>query len=177
MWFDRIYVIIFENADYSTAIADPNFAKWAAAGKTLTNYDAVAHPSEPNDVAMVAGATLGVIDDGNYNLPEKNLVDLLEPDGITWTSYNENYAASANTCNLATTIGSQVCPNSGNTHTTSLYARKHNPFVSFMDIQSSPNRCNLFVSSNQVAVDNANNAIPQACPSIPNPCNLTPQMF
>lgn len=47
LWFDRIYVVIFENTNYASAIADPNFAKWAAKGKKMTNYHGVAHPSQP----------------------------------------------------------------------------------------------------------------------------------
>ncbi|XP_024383811.1 probable acid phosphatase [Physcomitrium patens] len=172
LWFDRIYVVIFENTDYSAAIADPNFAKWTAKGKKLTNYHGVAHPSQPNYIAMIAGSTLGVTDDSVHNLSQQNLVDLLETAGVSWKSYNENYTASPNVCNLAATIGSAVCPNqTKKTTKTTLYARKHNPFVSFTDIQGSASRCNKIVPATQLAVDKANNAIPQVVFYVPNQCN------
>lgn len=121
---------------------------------------------------MIAGSTLGVTDDANHNLSQQNLVDLLEAAGVSWKSYNENYSAAANTCNLATTIGSQVCPNqSVKTTATSLYARKHNAFVSFTDVQSSPARCNKIVPATQLATDKANNAVPQVAFYVPNQCN------
>lgn len=172
VWFDRIYVVIFENTDYSAAIADPNFAKWAAKGKTMTNYHGVAHPSQPNYIAMIAGSTLGVTDDNVHNLSQRNIVDLLETAGVTWKSYNENYAASPNTCNTAATIGSAVCPNqSVRTSPTTLYARKHNAFVSFTDVQSSAARCNKIVPATQLATDKTNNAVPQVAFYVPNQCN------
>ncbi|KAL3684019.1 hypothetical protein R1sor_002041 [Riccia sorocarpa] len=141
LWFDRIYVLIFENTDYLTAKADPNFSKWAAKGKLLTNYHGVAHPSQPNYIAMVAGSTLGVTTDANVNLSNNNLVDLLEAAGVSWRSYSENYTqlSSSPNCNLATTIGSA--------------------------------RCNNIVPATKLAVDKANNAIPQVVLYIPNQCN------
>ena len=158
-WFDRLYVVVFENTDYSVAIADPNFAKWAHKGKLLTNYHAVAHPSQPNYIATIAGSTLGITDDNVHNLPNKNLVDLLEAKPISWKSYNEDYTG---VCNLAATIGSAVCPNqSVKTTKTALYARKHDPFISMIDVQNTTSRCAKIVSGAQLTTDKTNNAIPQ----------------
>ena len=158
-WFDRLYVVVFENTDYSVAIADPNFAKWAHKGKLLTNYHAVAHPSQPNYIATIAGSTLGITDDNVHNLPNKNLVDLLEAKPISWKSYNEDYTG---VCNLAATIGSAVCPNqSVKTSKTALYARKHDPFISMIDVQNTTSRCAKIVSGAQLTTDKTNNAIPQ----------------
>ncbi|KAL3683640.1 hypothetical protein R1sor_001662 [Riccia sorocarpa] len=173
LWFDRVYVLIFENTDYLAAKADPNFSKWAAKGKLLTNYHGVAHPSQPNYIAMVAGSTLGVTTDGNVNKSNRNLVDLLEAAGVTWRSYSENYTplSSSPNCNLATTIGSAICPNSGRTTATNLYARKHNPLISFTDVQTSSSRCNNIVAGTRLSVDKTNNAIPQVVFYIPNQCN------
>lgn len=158
-WFDRLYVVVFENTDYSVAIADPNFNKWAQKGKLLTNYHAVSHPSQPNYIATIAGSTLGITDDNVHNLPNKNLVDLLEAKRISWKSYNEDYTG---VCNLAATIGSAVCPNqSVKSRKTALYARKHNPFISMIDIQNTTSRCAKIVSGAQLTTDKTNNAIPQ----------------
>jgi hypothetical protein len=56
-----------------------------------------------------------------------NVVDQLESHGKTWTAYMQSYAL----CNgnaLAHACGDQ------------LYERKHNPFISYADVQSNPSR-------------------------------------
>lgn len=41
------------------------------------------------------------------------------------------------------------------------YARKHNPFISFKNIQSSKSRCAKIVNSKQLDKDIKNNSVPQ----------------
>ncbi|KAA8564399.1 hypothetical protein EYC84_011342 [Monilinia fructicola] len=53
--FNRFVNIWFENTDYDTALADPNFKCFAELGVTLDSYFAVTHPSQPNYLAAVAG--------------------------------------------------------------------------------------------------------------------------
>ena len=55
-----------------------------------TNYTAVAHPSEPNYIALFSGSTFGVTDDGTHNLPGKNLADQIEAKGRDWRVYEQN---------------------------------------------------------------------------------------
>ena len=60
-WFDRIVIIQvnsnlsffsphpqFENHSEKEVLADPNFSKYAAAGRAMLNYFAITHPSQPN---------------------------------------------------------------------------------------------------------------------------------
>ena len=60
-WFDRIVILQvladlfvenshskFENHSEKEVLADPNFSKYAAAGRAMLNYFAVTHPSQPN---------------------------------------------------------------------------------------------------------------------------------
>lgn len=58
--FDRFAVIWLENTDYDKAAGDPNLAWLAKKGITLTNYNGVTHPSEPNYVAAIGGDYFGM---------------------------------------------------------------------------------------------------------------------
>lgn len=68
---------------------------------------------------MIKGDTDGVFLDFDSTLSDNTIVDLLEPKGITWKAYAENYGGG---CALDSN------ENGG------LYVRKHVPFVSFTTI-------------------------------------------
>lgn len=57
--YERIFVLIFENTDQALALAEPNFASLLSRGLLLDNFYATTHPSQPNYIALVAGAQLG----------------------------------------------------------------------------------------------------------------------
>jgi len=122
--FHKVLVIVLENTDYDKAAAAPFLTKLAARGATLTGYTGVAHPSQPNYVAMIAGDTLGVRDDKPVNLSGRHLGDLLDAKGLSWGVYAEGYPGG---CFLGDKSG--------------LYARKHVPFLSFTSVQKSPALC------------------------------------
>jgi Phosphoesterase family len=145
--FERIFIIVFENHGAAAALSNPYFKRLAGRGAYLSNYYAVSHPSEPNYLAMLAGDTL-VFDDGIYRLPQKNLVDLLEPAGVSWRAYQENYPGPCFAGGV-----------SGNANT-GVYARKHNPFISFDTIRNNPARCSLIVNANELPVDIAAGRLP-----------------
>jgi hypothetical protein len=130
--WDNFFIIMFENHGYNQVLAN---SYWTAIMKDsfqLLNYHAVTHPSQPNYVAQIGGFYSPCTDDSPCNLPDKNLVDLLEAKGKTWKSYQENYVPLANgNCNMVT---------SNNT-----YYRKHNPFMSFTDITGNLTRCQNIV--------------------------------
>lgn len=105
LWFDWIYVVIFENIDYSVVIVDFNFVKWVVMGKKMINYYGVVYLLQFNYIVMIVGFMLGVIDDFIYNLFQMNFVDLLESVGVFWKFYNENYMVLFNMCNLVVIIG------------------------------------------------------------------------
>ncbi|RUP45756.1 phosphoesterase family-domain-containing protein [Jimgerdemannia flammicorona] len=166
-YFDRFVVIVLENTNYDTALNDPYMASLGNRdnGVLLTNYMAVAHPSQtganlltlsnvfldarflqPNYVAMIKGNTRGVFLDFDSTLSDRTIVDLLEPQGISWKSYAENYPGG---CKL-----DKVLENG-------LYVRKHVPFISFTPITSNPTRCANIVPASQLDTDIANNAVLQ----------------
>src|SRR5690348_9221152 len=63
--FQHVFVIMMENTGYDSLIGNPN-APWinfaASTYGLATNYDGVAHPSQPNYIAATSGSTNGVAD-------------------------------------------------------------------------------------------------------------------
>ena len=96
-----------------------------------TNYSGVAHPSEPNYIALFSGSTQGVTDDANYDIAGQNLADQLEAHGKTWKMFAQNVPPDCSTAATAT----------GGEDGSGSYARKHEPAISFTDISTSPARC------------------------------------
>jgi len=122
--FEKIMVIVLENTDYKEALSQPYLAALAQRGALLSNYHAIAHPSQPNYVALVAGDPLGAKDDEKRDLDARHLGDLLEAKGRSWGVYAEGYPRR---CAADKHIGR--------------YARKHEPFISFADVRCDPARC------------------------------------
>jgi len=144
----QFFIMMFENHGYSQVTANSYWQKIIADSFLLTNYHGVTHPSQPNYVAQLGGSYFTCTDDSPCNLKQSNLVDLLEKKGgLTWKSYQENYVPGANgACNLITT---------GNS-----YYRKHNPFMSFVDITSDTTRCQNIVNETIFQTDAKNGKLP-----------------
>lgn len=150
--FNHFMIIMLENADYETTLSNPNFAKLAKQGTLLTNYFAITHPSYPNYLALVGGSTFNVTSDGQEDINAKNLADLMDAANVSWKVYAED-------------LPSKPC------YTGILsdnYARKHEPFISFLDVQNNPARCSKINSSNQLQSDLAAGQQPQYAFYVPN---------
>ena len=122
--FNKVLIVVFENTDFNNAIKQPYFSSLAKEGSLSLNYHAATHPSQGNYIALVAGSILGVSDDRNVNLDARHIGDLLEDSGKSWKAYAEGYPGN---CFLGSTSGR--------------YARKHVPFLSFINVQQNPSRC------------------------------------
>ncbi|KAF7727958.1 hypothetical protein EC973_006846 [Apophysomyces ossiformis] len=144
--FDRIVVVVFENQNYEDAAKDPYFSTLAERhnGLALTNYQALAHPSQPNYIGMVSGSHKGTVLDFDSNIDRKSVVDQLDSKGISWKAYQEGYQGD---CNKVTSNGQ--------------YRRKHNPFISFTNIANNATRCANIVPATELDKDIENNAVPQ----------------
>jgi phosphatidylinositol-3-phosphatase len=160
--FQHVFVIMMENTGYNHLIGNTADAPWinAAAAKygLATNYFGVAHPSQPNYIAATSGSTNGVTNDNDTTINVPNIVDQLDAGGKTWKAYMQ----SLSLCNgnlLAHACGNQ------------LYERKHNPFVSYADVQSNPARLANIVDFSQFATDLANNTVPDYSWISPDQCN------
>jgi phosphatidylinositol-3-phosphatase len=159
--FRHVFVIMMENTGFDTLIGNPNapFTNYLAATAGLaSNYFGVTHPSQPNYIAATSGSTNGVPDDNDITINVPNIVDQLESHHKTWKGYMQSFSL----CNgnvLAHACGNQ------------LYERKHNPFVSYQDVQSSPSRLDNIVDFSQFATDLANDTVPDYSWISPDQCH------
>jgi hypothetical protein len=120
-WFDRYFSIIMENDDFTSPNNEPFFKALESSGYFMTNYHAVAHPSQPNYHVTVAGTSMlfrtdflgcstddhnglckgttvsnGETGDNSYNYTGIPIItDKLEAAGLGWKSYSENYPVQA----------------------------------------------------------------------------------
>ncbi|HET9029924.1 MAG TPA: alkaline phosphatase family protein [Candidatus Aquilonibacter sp.] len=158
--YDHIFVVVDENKDLHTVVgsrAAPRINALAAQYGLATHYDAVAHPSEPNYVAIVGGDTFGIRNDGSF---VKNAVDApslatqLDAAHLSWKGYYESIPQPGS---LATFSG--------------FYASKHSGFLNFVSVQHDPNRAQHLVGFDALVRDIADNALPSFALIIPNLCN------
>lgn len=134
--FDRVLIIVLENADYEVASKDKNLADLAAQGASFTNFHALFHPSYPNYLAMVAGTDFGIHRRGRYladnqvNLPNDaehhSIADRLIGAGLDFKQYAEELPNETCPWNYSS---QRVSDKRGN------YARRHVPFLSFREVQ------------------------------------------
>ncbi|KAF9575758.1 hypothetical protein BGW38_008188, partial [Lunasporangiospora selenospora] len=141
--FDHVFIAFLENTDYDLAFSDPALRSFLSQGILLTNYYAVTHPSQPNYIAAIGGDYYGLNNDRTVSIPANytTIVDLLEPKGLTWKTYQEDLPDT---------------PCFKDTQSNGVYFRKHNPFVIHESISLNPDRCKNIVPSSQLYTDLAN---------------------
>jgi len=144
---DHLVVVIEENHSYSDIIASssaPYINSLASQGASFTQSFAVAHPSEPNYLALFAGSTEGLSSDScPHTYSTANLGSELIAAGLTFTGYSESM------------------PSDGYTGCTSgEYARKHNPWVNFTNVPSAANRTFAAFPTNFAALPTVSIVVP-----------------
>ena len=158
--YQHVFVIMMENTGYAALVGNSN-APWinSAIAKygVASNYYGVTHPSQPNYIAATAGTRAGVPDDNDVTVNLPNIVDQLESHGKTWKGYMQSYSLCSSP--LAHACGNQ------------LYERKHNPFISFTDVQSSPARVANIVDFSQFGTDLASGNVPDYSWISPDQCH------
>ena len=152
--FKKVVYIVFENEDFVPVSKQRDFAKYSALGASFSLMMGETHPSQGNYIAMVAGSTLGVMTDKNYNLNQTHLGDLLEAKGMDWKVYAEGYPGNCYTGEV-----------SGN------YARKHLPFLSFLNVTTNPERCGKITDAATFIEDFKNDKLPEFSMFIPDLIN------
>jgi phosphatidylinositol-3-phosphatase len=159
---NHIFLIMLENHSQSSVIDDANapfITSLAHKYAMAANYFGVTHPSEPNYVATISGSNWGVNDDQPTNTYDHlNIVDQLEQHHLTWAAYMESMPSAGFT-------GAQFPANAA------LYVNKHNPFVLFDDIRSSPNRLAQIKPYSDFAADMKAKQIPNFVWISPNQCH------
>ena len=156
--FDRVVVVVFENKEFEQVVGNadaPTFASLARRYARLTNYRGVAHPSLPNYLALVSGSTQGVTSDcTSCRVSAINLADTLERAGKSWKTYAEGLPRAGFTGDWA-----------------GRYARKHNPFLYFTDVASSPVRLGRIVPLGTFDRDLAAGRLPDFSLVVPDLCH------
>lgn len=123
----HLVVVVFENKAEHQVLGVPDapyLNALSASGARFTEFRAVAHPSQPNYLALFSGSTQGVTND---SCPQDfgdrpNVAQRLQSAGYTFTGYSEGLPAA----------GFTGC-------TSGRYARKHNPWVDFSNVPASSN--------------------------------------
>ncbi len=150
--FDKVLIVMFENQYRSYVMQNPYMRKLAAAGCNLKNAFGVFHPSQTNYLASISGEVCGVTDDTPPANPlmQETVTNLMQPKGgiqkTTWKAYMEAYPNQPwnKVWESPTYPPSEQpiteFPNDG--VNLFRYARKHNAFSSYYDIQSSEEKWN-----------------------------------
>lgn len=159
----HIFLIVDENKTAGTILgnsAAPYLNQLAKQYAVATNYQAVAHPSLPNYLALTSGSTDGITTDCNppsagciVNVP--NIANEIQSSGRTWKEYAESMPSAC------------YMNNAGN------YATKHNPFEYYANIVNSTTYCQAHVVPfTQLSVDlNSAATTPNYAFITPNLCN------
>ena len=154
----HVVVIVLENHELGSIVGSRNAPYFNGLVKRYglaVNYTGVAHPSEPNYLALFSGSTQGVTDDGVHSFNAPTLADQLEAHGRTWRVVAENVPLGCSNASVAYNgpDGSGV------------YARKHEPAISFNSIRLNSRRCASITNLRQFNLTAANFqlVIPNVC--------------
>jgi hypothetical protein len=181
---DHLFVIIAENKSYNQIVGSPDTPTLNRLAKTYglaTHFYGEVHPSEANYIAILGGSTFGVHDDDAYDcqpkkadsacshskepdyvshtIASKSLVDQLEEHGLTWKGYFEDIPAPGSKAVVAPSV------------VRALYASKHNGFISFKRIQSSPDRLSRLVGLPLLTTDLNQGTAPNYSQIVLNQCH------
>ena len=124
-----VFIVLMENKSWARVKSSPSASfitnTLLPASSYAENYlgpnEGTLHPSEPNYIWLEAGDNLGITNDNdpdqNHRPETDHLVTLLEKQGVSWRSYQED-------------ISGLDCPLKG----VGQYKPKHNPMVFFDDV-------------------------------------------
>ena len=156
--FSHIFTIVMENEAIDAIIGNtsaPYINTLAQQYAVATNYYGITHPSLPNYIAIISGDTQGITSNcTNCFVDAPNIVDQIEAAGKTWKAYMESMPSPC------------FVGDAG-----SLYRQKHNPFIYFDSIRTSPSRCANIVPFSQFETDLHANTLPDYIWITPNMCN------
>jgi hypothetical protein len=134
----KVVLVILENKNPEVA-EDNNLqflSRLRREGAYLSQYYGIAHPSQPNYVALISGSTEGVHGDSPARLERPHLGQKL----TSWMAYAEGYPKGS--CDTRMSI--------------ERYARRHVPFLSFADVQDDKNNiCREHISDFDDFLDTA----------------------
>jgi acid phosphatase len=125
--YDHVLVVVMENHGLAQVVGNPSapyITELAHQGAEFTNSHGIAHPSQPNYLALFSGSTQGIVSDScPHSFAGDNLGAQLAAAGLSFIGYSESMPSAGFTGCVA---GS--------------YARKHNPWVNFANVPASANQ-------------------------------------
>lgn len=133
--FSHVYLVVFENKGEGEIVGSPDAPYLNELGSQYgvsIDYQAIAHPSQPNYLALFSGSPQGVFDDDPHDLSAANLADRLDAAGKEWRLHAEGIPAEPCFTGATWTDGPDG---------PGVYVRKHNPAISFTSISGSSQRC------------------------------------
>lgn len=160
----HIFVIMMENTQYRALLSpsnpDTTFIQRLAANFGLaTHYFGVTHTSLPNYIAATSGQTWGSNNDDDAQAPlfnHENLVDQFEAAHVSWKAYMQSLPFPGDLTDQTSN---------------GLYVRKHDPFLLYPDVYTSPARAGNVVPLAQLATDLSTGQVPQFAWISPNICD------
>ncbi len=120
--YDHILIVIEENKSATQVEAVPYLSSLKAGGASMTRFYGIAHPSQPNYIALFSGSVNGVTDDNQHDITAPNLASSLIDAGLSFATFSED-----------------LPPASPRIFTSGRYVRKHNPCASFTNVPDSVN--------------------------------------
>jgi phosphatidylinositol-3-phosphatase len=143
-------VVIFENKAADEVAGSgraPTFDALGAQGMRFTRSYGIAHPSQPNYLALFAGATFGITDDScPHTFTAPNLAAQLAAAGLTFTGYAEGLPDP----------GYAGCR-------TGRYARKHAPWTNFAGLPESASQPFTAFPADFAALPSVAFVVPDLC--------------
>jgi hypothetical protein len=153
--FDHVVIVVMENKNYSDIIGRPDEAPYlntlAAGGAVFTNSFAVAHPSQPDYLALFSGSTQGVT---SNNCPQHftgvpNLGVELTSAGLSFAGYSESMPSAGYTgCGSYFSLG---------------YVRSHNPWSDFSNVPATSNLTFASFPGNYSLLPTVSFVVPNLC--------------
>jgi phosphatidylinositol-3-phosphatase len=156
--FTHVVVVVFENKERGEIVSNPAAPTFTALAKryaAMTRYEAVAHPSLPNYLALISGSTYGIASDcTDCVVSGPSLADTLAAQRLAWKTYAEGLPAVGFT---GASAGE--------------YAKKHDPFLYFRNVLSRPAWRRRVVPFAQLARDVSARRLPAFALVVPNLCD------
>ncbi len=144
-----------ENHGASYALSDSNIAAIVKLAAWFSNYHALAHPSLPNYLALVAGSTFGLTGDHvETPLKARSIVNRLEQRGLSWKSYAEDFPGHC------LPSGTGVGHPKPKASATASETRRHVPLLLFAAVLNDSARCARVVNAREFMSDAATGKLP-----------------
>jgi phosphatidylinositol-3-phosphatase len=151
-------VVVLENREFGEVIGSSSASYingLAHDGALASDYYAIAHPSLPNYIALLAGDPLGISSDcTDCQARGATLPGQFEHAHIGWRAYMEDLPQP---CYAGAFTGG--------------YAKKHDPFIYFPQIAGDPSRCRNVMPLTQLTGDLRRGRLPAFAWITPNLCD------